>query len=87
VALLSLLVPDDDDPDEEEAADEDCCRRRRSRRRSALGPTLLVVLILADPDNRSGRDAVRQTWLNFLPNDCRAYFAVGMSSSRCKLTV
>ena len=45
--------------------------------RSALGPTFLVVLILSAPGERDGRDAVRQTWFNFLPSDCRAYFAVG----------
>lgn len=76
LALLSLLGPDGDDEPEEETMQE-CCRRRRSRYRSALGTTFLVVLILSDPDNRRGRDAIRQTWLNFLPSDCRAYFAVG----------
>ena len=74
LALLSFLIPDDEL--EEETA-EDCCRRRRSRHLSVLGPTFLVTLILSAPDDREGRDAIRKTWFNFLPSDCRAYFAIG----------
>ena len=77
LALLMLLIPDDDDDGLQEETAEDCCRRRRSRYRSALSPTFLIILILSDPNSRSGRDAVRQTWLKFLPSDCRAYFAIG----------
>jgi len=75
LALLTFLVPDADELDEETA--ENCCRRRRSRHQSVLGPTLLVTLILSAPDNRDGRDVVRQTWFHFLPSDCRAFFAIG----------
>jgi len=79
LALLAFLVPGDDELEEETA--EDCCRRRRSRHQSALGPTLLVVLILSAPDDRNSRAAIRQTWFNFLPSDCRAYFAIGTRGS------
>jgi len=75
LALLSFLVPDGDELNEETA--EDCCRRRRSRHQSPLGPTFLVTLILSAPEDRDGRDAVRQTWFRFLPSDCQAYFAIG----------
>lgn len=85
LVLLAFLVPDHDA--EEEPA-EDCCRRRRSRYRSALGPTFLVVLILSAPDDQESRGAIRKTWFNLLPSDCRAYFAIGTQSmSPSKLDV
>ena len=75
LVLLELFSPSDEEREEE--VSEDCCRRRRSRHQSALGPPFLVVLILSAPGERPGRDAVRQSWLKFLPGDCAAYFAVG----------
>jgi len=76
LALLAFFIPDNDDLLEEETA-EDCCRRRRMRYRSPLGPTFLVVLVLSAPDDRGAREAVRQTWLHFLPSDCRVFFSIG----------
>jgi len=37
----------------------------------------LIVLTLSAPDDLESRDAIRQTWFNFLPSDCRAYFVIG----------
>jgi len=84
LVLLAFLLPDE----QEEKTAEECCRRRRSRHRSAFGPIFLVVLMLSAPDDRHRRDAIRQTWLNFLTSDCRAYFAIGIHGvSQSKLDV
>jgi hypothetical protein len=56
---------------------DESLRKMSVKRQKYKISTFLAIVVLSSPGNRILRDAVRQTWLTYAPDDVHPFFVVG----------